>query len=58
LAEHGFFTREMNTGWTEWVAAGLPTHADEQLARGVIRCTCSLHADLVAPAQGEAQPAP
>jgi len=48
LAEHGFFTREMNTGWAEWVSAGLPTHADEHLERGTIRCGCSLHADLVA----------
>jgi hypothetical protein len=47
----------MNTGWAEWVAAGLPTHANEQLASGV-RCTCSLHADLVAAAPGEARPAP
>jgi hypothetical protein len=48
LAEHGFFVKELNTGWAEWQAEGLPTHDDPQLATGVIRCGCSLHAELVA----------
>ncbi len=55
--------RELNTGWTEWSAAGLPTHSDPQLARGTITCSCSLHRDLLlaseAPgAQPDAPPAP
>ena len=47
MAEHGFFARELNTGWREWVAEGLPTHSAEHLSGGAIRCTCSLRADLV-----------
>jgi len=58
LAEHGFFVKEMNTGWTEWQEAGLPTHGDAQLAADVIRCGCSLHAELVAEAGVGAPAAP
>jgi hypothetical protein len=58
LAELGFFVKEMNTGWTEWQAAGLPTHGDEHLAAGVIRCGCSLHGELVAEAGVGAPAAP
>jgi hypothetical protein len=39
--------KELNVGWAEWTAAGLPTHGEAPVARGAIRCTCSLHADLV-----------
>ncbi len=56
MAEHGFFVREMNSGWAEWVAAGLPTHSDEHLPVGAIRCSCSLHAELVPSSRGPAAP--
>jgi hypothetical protein len=48
LAERGFFVKELNTGWTEWQAEGLPTHGEPRLADGLIRCTCSMHPELVA----------
>ncbi len=38
LAELGFFAKEMNAGWAEWTAAGLPIH--KGAAQGP-RCTCS-----------------
>jgi hypothetical protein len=41
LAEHGFFVREMNSGWGEWVADGLPQHEHLDLGAGVVRCSCS-----------------
>ncbi len=50
--------KEMNTGWTEWQEAGLPAHGDAQLAAGVIRCGCSLYAELVAEAGVGAPAAP
>jgi hypothetical protein len=48
LAEQGFFVKELNTGWAEWQAEGLPTHGEPQIAAGVIRCSCSMHPELVA----------
>jgi len=42
LAEHGFFAKEMNSGWAEWVADNLPTHDNRDLERGVVRCSCSM----------------
>jgi hypothetical protein len=42
LAEQGFFVKEMNTGWAEWEAAGLPVHGGVALEPGAVRCTCSL----------------
>ncbi len=47
MAERGFFVREMNTGWAEWSGAGLPAHADAHLPGGAVRCSCSLHPELV-----------
>ena len=46
--------KELNTGWAEWQAEGLPTHGEPELAAGVIRCTCSMHPELVA---GQSDPA-
>jgi hypothetical protein len=57
LAEYGFFVKELNTGWAEWQAEGLPTHGEPELAGGVIRCTCSMHPDLVAGQSEAASPA-
>ncbi len=48
MAELGFFVRELNTGWAEWSGGGLPAHADAHLATGAVRCSCSLHPELVA----------
>jgi hypothetical protein len=48
LAEHGFFVKELNTGWAEWHAEGLPTHNHPDLGADDIRCSCSMHAELVA----------
>jgi hypothetical protein len=56
LAEHGFFAKELNTGWAEWQAEGLPTHGDPELAAGVIRCMCSMHPELVAGESDAASP--
>jgi len=56
LAEHGFFVKELNTGWAEWQAEGLPTHGEPELAAGVIRCTCSMHSELVAGQSHAASP--
>jgi hypothetical protein len=44
LAEHGFFVKEMNSGWAEWQEAQLPVHGEHDLSPGVIHCTCSLDA--------------
>jgi len=41
LAEHGFFVKELNTGWAEWEQGGLPVHADAGIEVGAVRCTCS-----------------
>ncbi|MDW7711459.1 MAG: hypothetical protein SCH98_13385 [Deferrisomatales bacterium] len=38
MAEMGFFAKELNAGWAEWTAAGLPTHQGP--AEG-LRCTCA-----------------
>jgi hypothetical protein len=40
LAGQGFFVKEMNVGWEEWHAHGLPTHS-ERVAKGELRCSCS-----------------
>jgi hypothetical protein len=40
LAELGFFVKELNVGWAEWIADELPTHGG-RVPRGEIRCTCS-----------------
>jgi hypothetical protein len=56
LAEHGFFVKELNTGWAEWRAEGLPTHGEPELGAGVIRCTCSMHPELVARQSDAASP--
>jgi hypothetical protein len=40
LAARGFFAREMNAGWREWTAAGLPTH-EAKIGTEGISCTCS-----------------
>lgn len=40
LAERGYFVKELNVGWSEWLAAGLPMHR-ERVVRGQIRCSCS-----------------
>ncbi len=59
MAERGFFVKEMNAGWAEWTAAGLPTHGNAQLAQGTLRCACSLHPELVrGEAGGETSPTP
>lgn len=42
LSEAGFFVRELNTGWREWLAADHPVH---QAAAGGGRCTCSFGGD-------------
>ncbi|HUL57898.1 MAG TPA: hypothetical protein VLU43_01410 [Anaeromyxobacteraceae bacterium] len=42
MAEQGFFAKELNTGWSEWQAEGLPTHEKPDLAAGVLRCDCSM----------------
>jgi len=42
LAEHGFFAKEMNSGWAEWTAEALPNHENKDQARGVLRCECSM----------------
>jgi len=39
LAELGFFVKEMNAGWREWTAEGLPTHQGEAVG---VRCDCSV----------------
>jgi len=45
LAGDRFFVKELNVGWEEWVARGLPTHS-ERVPVGQLRCSCSdeLHA--------------
>jgi hypothetical protein len=45
LAGSGFFAKELNVGWEEWIAHGLPTHRD-RVPVGELRCSCSdeLHA--------------
>jgi hypothetical protein len=58
LAEHGFFVKELNTGWVEWQAEGLPTHSQEHLAAGTILCSCSLHQEVVDEAGAGASAAP
>jgi len=40
LAELGFFSKELNIGWAEWVEAKLPTH-EGRVERGSVMCTCS-----------------
>lgn len=51
--------KEMNAGWAEWTAAGLPTHGNAQLAQGTLRCACSLHPELVrGEVGGETSPTP
>jgi hypothetical protein len=35
LAERGFFVREMNVGWHEWVAEGLPVKRAEARRQSV-----------------------
>jgi len=56
LAEQGFFVKELNTGWAEWQAEGLPIHGEPQIAPGVIRCGCSMHPELVADQYEAASP--
>jgi hypothetical protein len=40
LAEQGFFAKEMNAGWAEWMAGNGPMHS-ERVAEGELRCSCS-----------------
>jgi len=40
LAEQGFFVREMNVGWAEWLDAKGPTHS-ERVQQGELKCSCS-----------------
>ncbi|MFL5313375.1 MAG: hypothetical protein ACJ79H_23320 [Myxococcales bacterium] len=40
MAELGFFCKELNVGWAEWVEAKLPTH-EGCVERGSVKCTCS-----------------
>jgi hypothetical protein len=40
LAELGFFCKELNVGWAEWVEAKLPAH-EGRVERGSVKCTCS-----------------
>jgi 3-mercaptopyruvate sulfurtransferase SseA len=54
LAEQGFYVKELNTGWAEWQEAGLPTHDHREHPAGELRCSCSLHPELLAGAAGTA----
>jgi hypothetical protein len=40
LAEQGFFVKEMNAGWAEWLADNSPVHKGA-VAEGQLTCTCS-----------------
>jgi hypothetical protein len=40
LAESGFFVKELNVGWKEWVEEKLPAHQGA-VAVGEIKCGCS-----------------
>lgn len=40
LAERGYFAKELNVGWAEWLAEALPTHR-ERVPKGAIQCSCS-----------------
>jgi hypothetical protein len=40
LAGSGFFVKELNVGWEEWIARRLPTHSQRVLV-GELRCSCS-----------------
>jgi len=40
LAELGFFCKEMNVGWAEWMKEELPTHS-ERIGPGQVKCSCS-----------------
>jgi rhodanese-related sulfurtransferase len=42
LSEAGYFVRELNTGWREWLAAG---HATHQAAEGADICECSFRVE-------------
>jgi hypothetical protein len=37
LAEHGFFVKELNIGWQEWVADNLPVEAGSSPRAGANR---------------------
>ncbi len=49
LAALGFFARHMNTGLSEWTAAGLATHQGS-VAQGETACECTRGAPLLADA--------
>jgi hypothetical protein len=40
LAELGFFCKELNVGWKEWVEEKLPVH-EGRVEHGAVKCTCS-----------------
>ena len=40
MAGLGFFAMDMNAGWEEWKAAGLPVH-EGAAQDGGMRCECS-----------------
>ena len=40
LAERGYFAKELNVGWAEWQAEGLPMHS-ARVVKGEVACSCS-----------------